>query len=102
MRFAVTLNFVVPGAGQFYLGQRLFGSLVAVVFCACFGAILVLFVMGYAEYLGLAMSGDLAQMEKAGDMGALFHTRWLVGLAVGAVLIYLGSFVSLALGPRRS
>lgn len=101
MRFAVMLNFVVPGSGQFYLGQRLLGSPLAIFFLACFVSILALFVVGYADYLSIAVSGDLAQMERAEDMPALFRTPWLVGLAIAAVLIYLASFVGLAFGPRR-
>src|SRR5689334_5882155 len=91
LRFAATLNLIVPGAGQFYLGQKLIGSLMAIVFIACFVSMFIIFYLGYKEYLNTAMGNDILKGEQLEKLGNVFHTRWQIGLLITAVVIYIGS-----------
>ena len=102
VRLAMTLNFVLPGTGQFYLGQRLFGSLLAGGFLACFVAMLAIFCRGYREYLNIATSDDILQGGFLERIGSVFHIGWLVGLLVVSVVIFIISVASLSFGTRRS
>src|SRR5580704_6399413 len=59
MKMAMFLNLIVPGAGQFYLGQRLAGAVYTLTFLASFAAAFGIFVHGYFSYLNLSTSGDI-------------------------------------------
>lgn len=101
LRFAATLNLIVPGTGQFYLGQKLVGCLMAIVFIACLVSMLIIFFVGYGEYLSVAQGGDILQGQQLEKLGSVFHTRWQIGLLITAIVIYIGSLVGLfASRPR--
>ena len=59
LRTAGLLNLFLPGAGQFYLGQRLFGIILLVLFLGCFIAVLSLFLVGFGQYFTLALDGNI-------------------------------------------
>jgi hypothetical protein len=101
VRLAMTLNFLLPGIGQFYLGQRLFGFSLAAGFLACFVAMLGIFSYGYREYLNIATSDDILQSGFLERIGSVFHIGWLVGLLVLSVVIFIVSLVDLSLRARR-
>lgn len=102
LRFAVTLNFIVPGTGQFYLGQRVFGGLLAAVFLACFAAMMVIFLRGYVQYLGLVSGGDVLAPGVLEQLVTVFHVRWLVGLLVASLVVFAVSMVGLAVASKRA
>ncbi len=102
LRFAITLNFVLPGLGQIYLGQRKFGSLLAGGFLACFIAMLAIFLNGYGQYLNIATSDDILQSGFLERIGSVFHMGWLIGLLVVAVVIFVISVASLSSASRRA
>ena len=92
----MTLNLLLPGAGQFYLGQRISGSLYAGGFCACLVAMLVVFVRAYSQYLQLATNGDILESGNLETMARAFRVGPLVGLSVIGTLIYIASAIHLA------
>ena len=96
----MTLNLIFPGAGLFYLGRRLIGSLLAIAFAACLVVALTIFLRGYSEYLGVSMSGDILQEGNLERLADVFHVRWLIGLVVAAVGIYIASLVGLSFARR--
>jgi hypothetical protein len=100
LRFAMTLNFVLPGLGQLYLGQRRFGSLLAGGFLACFVAMLAIFLNGYRQYLNIATSDDILESGFLERIGGVFHTGWLMGLLVVSVVIFIVSVASLSSASR--
>ncbi len=101
LRFAMTLNLFVPGAGQFYLGQRTAGALYAGGFCVCLVAMLVLFARAYSQYLQLATSSDILESGNLETMARAFHTGPLAALSVIGTLIYIVSAIHLAVARGR-
>jgi len=66
-RWAATLNLILPGAGLFYMGRRKSGAVLAIAFLVCLAAALGIFLLGYARYLTVILSGDLmrdGQLER--------------------------------------
>ena len=101
LRFAATLNLVLPGAGQFYLGQRIFGGLLALAFLACLLAMLVIFMRGYAEYVQTITSADILQSDILERLGSVFHIRWLIGLLIASLVLFAISMIGLAAAAKR-
>ena len=102
LRFAVTLNFILPGAGQFYLGQRIFGGALALAFLICFVAMMAIFLRGYAEYMRTITSGDIFQSDVLEQLGNMFHARWLLGLLVASIVVFIIAMAGLAVPPKQS
>ena len=82
---------MLPGAGLFYLGRRIVGGFLVSVFLCCFVAVLGVFLVGYARYLSIAMSGDLMKEGEIEKAAAAFHTDWLIGFGVAGFVVYLCS-----------
>ncbi len=101
LRFAMTLNLFVPGAGQFYLGQRISGSLYAGGFCACLVAMLVLFARAYSQYMQLATNGDILESGNLETMARAFHVGPLATLSAIGTLIYIVSAIHLVVTRIR-
>jgi TM2 domain-containing membrane protein YozV len=101
LRFAMTLNLFVPGAGQFYLGQRISGSFYAAGFCACLVAMLVLFVRAYSQYLQLATNGDVLESGNLETMARTFQAGPLATLSAIGTLIYIVSAIHLVVTQSR-
>jgi len=101
LRFAMTLNLFVPGAGQFYLGQRIAGSLYAAGFCACLVAMIVLFVRAYSQYLQLATNGDILESGNLETMARTFQAGPLAALSAIGTLIYVASAIQLVVTQSR-
>ena len=97
----MTLNLFLPGAGQFYLGQRTSGSLYAGGFCACLVAMLILFVHAYSQYLQLATSSDILESGNLETMARTFHAGPLATLSVIGTLIYIVSAIHLVVTHSR-
>jgi hypothetical protein len=97
----MTLNLFVPGAGQFYLGQRISGSLYAGGFCACLVAMLVLFVRAYSQYMQLATNGDILESGNLEAMARAFQVGPLATLSVIGTLIYIASAIHLVVTRNR-
>src|SRR5438093_11725061 len=91
LQLATALNAFLPGAGLFYLGQRVVGLVLAVAFLFCFVALVGVFLVSYAHYLALATDGNPLEGNKLEEAGAAFHGNWLVGLAVAGVGLYAWS-----------
>jgi TM2 domain-containing membrane protein YozV len=104
MRFAMTLNLFLPGAGQFYLGQRIAGSIYAGGFCACLVATLVLFARAYSQYMQLATNGDILESGNLESMARAFQVGPLAMLSAIGTLIYVASTIHLVVtrGRQRS
>ena len=100
LRTAGLLNLFLPGAGQFYLGQRIFGIVLLVLFLGCFSIALVVFLIGFGGYLNLALDGNILEGDRLERIGQVLHPRWLIGLAISGAIIYLASFVGLSFAPR--
>lgn len=102
LRVAVTLNLLLPGAGQFYLRQRIFGSALMLAFLACFLAMIAIFMRGYVEYLQTITSGDILQSDILERLGDVFHVRWLIGLLIASIVIFAASMIGLAVASKRA
>jgi hypothetical protein len=102
MRVAMFLNLMVPGAGQFYLGQRLAGAAYALAFLASFIALLVIFVHGYFNYLSLSTSGDILDSSNLEQVAHTFPAGIISALSVVGIVIYLASTIHLAVSRTRS
>ena len=100
-RFAFTLNFVLPGAGQIYLGQRVFGGAMALLFLTCFLATAVILFRGYAEYMSAVTGGDILQSDILEHLADVFHVRWLIGLLAGALVIFAISMIGLLAASNK-
>jgi TM2 domain-containing membrane protein YozV len=102
LRTAGLLNLLLPGAGQLYLGQQLFGVILLVLFLSCFVAALGIFLVGFGQYLKLALDGNILEGDRLERIGQVLHPRWLIGLAISGAVIYLVSFIGLSFAPRAS
>lgn len=91
----------LPGAGLFYLGRRVAGSILAFVFLGFFVTLLVVFLIGYAHYLSIAMSDDLMQGNNLEQAAQSFHQNWLIGLAIGGGIVYLVSSILFTAEKRK-
>ena len=95
------LNVFLPGAGLFYLGQRIVGSLLAGAFLGCFLGLVSLFLVGYSRYLSLAMSDNPLEGNKLEEAGAGLHLNWLLGLTAVGMVLYACSTILFARAKRR-
>jgi len=95
-RIAMFLNLMVPGAGQFYLGQRIAGAIYALAFLACFAAMLGIFLHGYFDYLRLSTSGDILESSTLEQLAHTFPAGTIASLAIVGIVIYLASAIHLA------
>jgi hypothetical protein len=102
LRLAFTLNFMVPGVGQLYLGQTGLGVIYLTSFGSIFVTMFTLFLRAYAKYLELSTSGDILEGDNLEQLSHVFPARWLVGLTVVALIIYVASMASLRLPRGRS
>ena len=101
IRFAMALNLLLPGAGQFYLGQPIIGSVYAIGFVACFSIILLKFFRAYFDYLQLSTNGDVLEPGKLEQLSHAFPAGTFAALTIVSVVIYLASSIHLALSHRR-
>ena len=95
LRWAATLNFVLPGAGLFYLGQRKLGAILAITFLICLAAALSVFLVGYVHYFNVVLSGDLLKEGQLEHLQEVFHNRWLSGLSVAGLVLQILSMSAL-------
>ncbi len=100
-RVAMTLNLFLPGAGQFYLGQPVAGSVYAFGFIACFVTSIVIFLRGYGGYIQMSTGGDIFESDNLERLTHSFHTGWLGGLQVVAIVIYIASAIHLSRSAAR-
>ena len=89
LRLATAANVFLPGAGVFILGHRKAGAILSGVFLVCFLGVLVLFVVGYANYLSTAFDPDILKDNKLESIGDGFHKDWLLILAAVGAVIYI-------------
>src|SRR5260370_42359428 len=99
-RRAFALNFFLPGAGQIYLGQRMMGALLAGVFLVCLCASLAIFVIGYASYLNVTLSGNILEGNRLEQLGEVFHPRWLLGVMSAGIACYFMGLAGLGITRR--
>ena len=102
LRLAITLNLLLPGAGQIYLGQMTPGLGYAGGFLMAFTAMLTLFLRAYANYLQLSTSGDLLAGDNLEQLARSFPVRWLIGLLILAVVVYLAALLGLGASWKRA
>lgn len=95
LRFAFTLNLLLPGTGQLYLGQTVLGVIYMVGFVSIFVTMLTLFLRAYTRYLELSTSGDILGSDHLEELSHAFPVGWLIGLSVVAIGIYVASLASL-------
>ena|SRR5437868_1943510 len=100
-RLAATMNLFLPGAGLVYIGNRRSGIILASAFLVCFAAELGLFLVSYGRYLSMAMSDDLMKNDNLEKIEVVFPRAWLVGFALGGVLIYLVSMALFTVAKRK-
>ena len=101
LRLAGALNMFLPGAGLFYLGRRIAGVVLAVLFLGFFAALLTIFLVGYVRYLSIAMSEHLMEGDNLEQAAQSFHQNWLIGLAIGGGIVYLVSSILFSAAKRR-
>ena len=101
LRLATALNVFLPGAGLFYLGRRVSGSVLAGLFLACFLALMVTFLVGYSRYLSIALGENLLEGNKLEEAGAAFHQNWLIGLSVAGGSVYLWSAILFSMAKHE-
>jgi hypothetical protein len=89
LRLATAANVFLPGTGLYMLGHRKAGAAYAALFLLCFLGVLVLFLVGYANYLSAAMDQDILKGNKLESIGEGFHKPWLLTLASLGGVIYL-------------
>ena len=99
-RTAFALNLIIPGAGQFYLGQRWVGGAFALAFLACFVAMIAVFVLDFKNYFELAMNGSILEGEQLEKMRDGFHWKCLFVLLGAGILIYVAALAAMAVVPR--
>ena len=101
-RAAMMLNLIMPGAGQFYLGQRAAGCAYAIPFIACLATLLVVFLRGYYQYLQLSTDGDILAAGNLEQLAHAFPTGLFAACSGVGTVIYLVSSIHLAVSrPRR-
>jgi TM2 domain-containing membrane protein YozV len=100
MRFAMALNLFLPGAGQFYLGQRVAGSAYAIAFLACLVTMLALFVRAYSAYLQLSTNGDIMDAGNLEQLAQVFHAGALGSISFIGTAIYVVSTIHLVVSRR--
>lgn len=98
---AGALNVFLPGAGLYYLGQRRVGGLLAGLFLTSFLAVMGIFVVGYVQYLTVALDPHLLEGNKLEEAGAGFHQGWLIALAVVGAILYLISTILFIRAKRQ-
>jgi hypothetical protein len=101
LRAANVLNWLLPGSGLFYLGQRLVGGVLAGAFLACFFAVLAVFITGYLRYFWIATNTNLMEGDNLEQAVGAFHQPWLLGLAGFGLFLYVISAVLFARAKRR-
>lgn len=99
LRFAFTLNLLLPGTGQLYSGQTTLGVLYLTGFGLTFVTILTLFLRAYAKYLELSTDGGILEADHLEQLSRAFPVGWLISLSAFGIAIYVASLVSLRL-PR--
>jgi hypothetical protein len=67
----------------------------------CLLAALSIFLVGYAKYLNVTLSGKLLEGDQLERLKDVFHPRWLVGLMLAGIVILVIALVELAMGRRR-
>ncbi len=102
VRSATFYNLILPGAGQFYLGQRVMGVILAVTFLGCFIAVMTIFLMGFSQYMKLVLGGNILEGDRLERIAQVFHPFWLVALMAAGVLIYIVSLVALAFSKKST
>jgi TM2 domain-containing membrane protein YozV len=100
MRFAMALNLFLPGAGQFYLGQRTAGGAYAIAFIACLVTMLVLFARAYSAYLRLSTNGDIMDAGNLEQLAQVFHAGALGWISFIGTAIYVASTIHLVVSRR--
>ena len=96
------LNLIVPGAGQFYFGQRLAGGLYALTFLGSFIVLLGIFIRGYFNYLRLSTSIDIMEFNTIEQLAHVFPAGRISALSIIGIVIYLASTIHLAATRPRS
>jgi TM2 domain-containing membrane protein YozV len=100
MRFAMALNLFLPGAGQFYLGQRMAGSAYAIAFLACLATMLALFARAYSTYLQLSTNGDIMDAGNLEQLAKVFNAGALGWISFIGTAIYVASTIHLVVSRR--
>ncbi len=101
LRFALTLNLLIPGAGQLYLGQPLLAAAYGLPFLAIFVATLAIFLRAYTHYLTLATTGDLLEPGNLETLTHAFPAALLTTLTAISTAIYIASTIHLILKRPR-
>jgi TM2 domain-containing membrane protein YozV len=95
---ALVLNLVIPGAGQFYLGQRVLGGALIVSTLICFGGLILQLVMGCIEFVRRITEGAPGADDVWIQMLEAFPCRSLLLLLAVLIGLYL---LSIAVLPFR-
>ena len=101
LRLAITLNLLLPGAGQIYLRQPLLGAAYAIPFLATLIAILTIFIRGYHQYLVLSTNGDLLDPGNLETLAHAFPMATISTLSIIGTALFLVSTIHLILNRRR-
>ena len=99
LRRAALLNFLLPGAGQWLIGQRKLGVALMSLFFAAFAAALAVFLAGMNAWFALAASPNILEGDNLENLSGAFHLPWLVVLSLVAVLDFAVSLLLLWAKP---
>lgn len=101
LRMAAAINVILPGAGLFYLGHRRSGGIIAGLFLGVFLVTVVTFLVGYINYLSIALDPQILEGNKLEEVGASFHQGWLMVFALVGAILYLISTVLFMRAKRQ-
>jgi len=88
LRWISALNVFLPGSGLIFLGRWRTGLILAAAFLLCFSSLLVIFLIGYARYLQIALGDDILKDGQLEQVATIFPRAWMVGLAVAGLVIH--------------
>ena len=101
LRLAMALNFALPGAGQWYLGQRWLGGLLAVIFAVCLVLGMKFLLGGMSLYFRVASDGRILEPGVLEQLATAFHLPGLITATVASVILQIVSIAQLWFGRKR-
>lgn len=101
LRLAMALNFALPGAGQWYLGQRWLGGLLAVIFAVCLVLGMKFLLGGMSLYFRVASDGRILEPGVLEQLATAFHLPGLITATVASVILQIVSIALLWFGRKR-
>ncbi len=101
LRLAMALNFALPGAGQWYVGQRWLGGALAVIFAASLVLGMKFMLGGVSLYFRVASDGRILEPGVLEQLATAFHLPGLIAATVASIILQIVSIALLWYGRKR-